>query len=55
MTDEQREATIAMYRQLMEQARDRDEKRRFYNEMKRYIDARTPEQIARMEAAKGLR
>lgn len=55
MNDEQREATIAMYRQLMEQARDRDEKRRFYNEMKRYVDERTPEQVARMETAQGLR
>ena len=55
MTDEQRENLIQMFKQLGERARDRDERRRFYNEMKRYVDERTPEQVARMETAQGLR
>lgn len=54
MTDDQRENLINMFRQLGERARDRDEQSRYYAAMTHHIGERTPEQIARMEAEKGL-
>lgn len=54
MTDEQRENLIQMFKQLGERARDRDERCRYYDAMRHHIGERTPEQIARMEAERGL-
>ncbi len=55
LTDDQRENLISMFRQLGERTRDREERQRYYDAMTHHIKNRTPEQVAKMERARGLR
>lgn len=55
MTDEQREAVIQMCVRCLARTSCKVERSRYYEAMKLHIDNRSPEQIARMEFARGLR
>ena len=54
MTDEQREQRIQFCRRLLANARDAVERRKAREQLEELVRNRSPEQIARMEAERGL-